>query len=64
MSEAERRRAEARRLAEQAGARILPFGHGWRVVGPTIDVVVADLATLNAGDFERVEGWKKSRARR
>lgn len=62
MTEVERRRAEARRLAEAAGARIVAFGAGWRVVGPTIDAFVTDLAELHEGDFESpTVGWKKSR---
>lgn len=62
--EIERKRAEARRLAEQAGARIVPFGAGWRVVGPTIDVVLSDFAMLNAGDFSTAGGgWDRRRAR-
>lgn len=63
MTELERKRAEARRLAEEAGARVLPFGAGWRVVGAGVDVLVADLASLSRADLESstIAGWRKSR---
>lgn len=38
-------------LAERFSARIYPHGKAWRVVGPTINVLVADLAMLREADF-------------
>lgn len=63
MSNDEQKIAAARRLAEQAGARIVSFGRGWRVVGPTIDVLVADLGSLHPADFVRSAStdWRKAR---
>jgi len=60
---ADHKRENARRLAERAGARIYPIGRAWRVVGPTIDVMVADLASLNEADFApQGAGWRKQRS--
>lgn len=43
--------AQAVALAERFSARIYPHGQAWRVVGPTINVLVADLAILREADF-------------
>lgn len=54
MTPVERKRADARRLAEEAGARVYPFGIGWRVVGPTVDMLLSDLVLLTPADFVRM----------
>lgn len=54
MTPLERKRADARRLAQEAGARIYPFGRAWRVVGPTVDMLLSDLALLTDADFIRI----------
>lgn len=60
----EHKRENARRLAEQAGARVYPFGRGWRVLGPTVDVLLADLGSLHPADFVRsaATDWRKARS--
>lgn len=49
--QAENRVEQARELAARFGARIYSHGQAWRVVGPTINVLVADLAMLREADF-------------
>jgi len=56
MTHVERKREDARRLAHQAGARVYPFGVAWRVVGPTVDMLLSDLALLTPADFVRMSG--------
>lgn len=41
----------ARQMAEAAGARIYRHGCAWRVVGPTVDVLITDLSLLRPNDF-------------
>ncbi len=43
-------------LAERFSARIYPHGRAWRVVGPTIDMMISDLAQLRESDFHLVAG--------
>lgn len=47
----EQDRREAYELAATFGARIVPFGSGWRIVGPTVDLVVHDLRFVRREDF-------------
>jgi len=42
---------KAHELAARFGARITPSGAGWRIVGPSINVLVADLRYLDERDF-------------
>lgn len=52
--EAERavkRERAARELAERHGCRLLRHGKAWRVYGPQVDVLVADLQWLRDNDL-------------
>lgn len=42
----------ARLLATMHGAVLVPFGEGWRVLGPGVDVLLGDLNALHLRDFE------------
>lgn len=48
---AEAQRRAAHELAASFGARIYRFGVGWRVVGPSAHILVADLRYLERDDF-------------
>lgn len=37
---------------EQRGLRVVPFGKGWHVFGPGVDVLVAYLAALQPGNLK------------
>jgi hypothetical protein len=45
----------ARLLATLHGAVIVPFGVGWRVVGPGTDVLLGEFDALKPGDFAAPE---------
>lgn len=51
----ERDRAAARALAASFGARVYPQGKAWRVVGPSVDILIHDLRFLRPEDF--TPGW-------
>ena len=40
-----------RRLCDQHGASLVRQRSAWRIVGPFIDTLAADLTTINAEDF-------------
>lgn len=44
----------ARILAQQRGCRVQSFGVGWRVAGPGVDLLLADLVSLRPSDLEPV----------
>ena len=56
----EKRIASAHALAAQHGAQIHPKGKAWRVVGPTVDMLVSDLANLSKADFAGTETFRRS----
>lgn len=43
--------ARVRELAERHGCRLLRHGKAWRVYGPQVDVLVADLQWLRDNDL-------------
>lgn len=43
-----------RMLAQRHRCRVLPFGRAWRVVGPGVDLLLADLVSLRPSDLEPV----------
>jgi len=43
--------ARVRALAQERGAKLTRQGAIWRVRGPTIDILTADLAWIRADDF-------------
>lgn len=43
---------QARRLIEQRGLRIEPFGVGWRVYGPGVDLLTASFDWVGPLDLE------------
>lgn len=47
------REARVRALIAARGAKIYPKGKAWRIVGPGVDVTVADLGLVRAEDFQR-----------
>ncbi|MCO5109200.1 MAG: hypothetical protein M9907_19255 [Burkholderiaceae bacterium] len=55
MQAAAEREQQARTLAASFGARIYPFGRAWRVVGPSVDILIHDLRYLRREDFK--PGW-------
>ncbi|MCZ2098070.1 MAG: hypothetical protein LC121_17740 [Anaerolineae bacterium] len=46
------RAEQARRLIEQRGLRIEPFGVGWRVYGPGVDLLTASFDWVGPLDLE------------
>lgn len=51
MAEQERRLRQAHALLAKHRCRAVRFGRGWRVTGPNIDVLIADLALLTRNDL-------------
>lgn len=45
------REARIRALIEQHGLSLMRFGKGWRIYGARIDLVTADLASVDALDL-------------
>lgn len=45
------REARIRELIKSQGLALVPFGRGWRIYGPRIDIVAADLGYLDALDL-------------
>lgn len=50
----EEKRREAAELAAGFGARIERRGQAWRVVGPTVDILIDDLRHLRREDFQPI----------
>ncbi len=46
----------ARQIAEAHGCRLVPHGGVWRVRGPGVDILLADLGALSPSDFPDASG--------
>lgn len=52
---------QARALLERGRCKVYRFGVAWRVVGPGVDVLLADLAYLRAPDLEPLRDDRRAR---
>ncbi len=57
-------RERARRLCRERGLRVTPYGQGFEVRGPGIDLLVADLSVVTPADLVPAHnGWRPLRTR-
>lgn len=52
------RAEQARHLIEQRGLHVEPFGIGWRVHGPDIDLLTADFNWVGPLDLQPVRNFQ------